>query len=348
MTTPTAATWVPALLGTSLPDGRVACDLCPHGCVLHPGQSGLCQLRRNEGGKLRTAAFTVTVAQLTAIERKPLYHVWPGSRVLTIAGPGCTFRCDYCINHRLSQYGRSETAAWQGHPADPDSLVARAAAAGALLGMSYTEPSLAIELALALATVAKPAGVPLVWKTNGFLTPVATALVTPVLDAVNIDVKAADDAAHRQLTGAPLAPVWETIAALRAAGVWIEVSTPLVPGTASEPGQWQQIAGTLAGIDPAIPWHLLRFTPDFRMSHHSPTSPDQLAAARAAGLAAGLHYVYVERALGPGGRRTSCPTCGAVLIEREIWDTCVTYLTPGGTCPQCGYSVPGRWNRGQT
>jgi pyruvate formate lyase activating enzyme len=182
-----------------------------------------------------------------------------------------------------------------------------------------------------------------VWKTNGFLTAQAVDMVAPALDAVNIDVKAADETAHRRLTGAPLAPVLEAIERFRAAGVWVEVSSPMVPGTVSEPEQWRIIAGTLADIDPAMPWHLLRFTPDFRMSTSPPTTPRALNDAAAAGRAAGLQYVYVERALGEAGRRTSCPNCNRVLIDRDIWNTRHNALTSKGLCPDCYAPVPGRW-----
>jgi pyruvate formate lyase activating enzyme len=336
-----ASVWRPAVLASTDGD-RVRCDLCPHGCTLRDGQTGLCQVRRNRGGVLETATFAVAVAHLDAIERKPLYHVRPGSKVLTTAAPGCTFRCDYCINHRLSQYGRTDGAGWIGQSADPAALVARATAEGAALGLSYTEPGLAPELTLALAELAAPAGVSLVWKTNGFLTPQAVDLVAPVLEAVNIDVKTAQDRAHRLLTGAPLRPVLDAVERFRAAGVWVEVSTPLIPGVCDSAEQVSAVARHLASIDPGLPWHLLRFTPDFRMADRSPTAPDALAAAADLGRAAGLDFVYVERALGPAGRRTLCPDCGISLIGRGIWETMENTIA-GGRCPHCGRPIPGRW-----
>jgi pyruvate formate lyase activating enzyme len=208
--------------------------------------------------------------------------------------------------------------------------------------MSYTEPGLAPELTLALAEIAVPLGIPLIWKSNGFLTRQAVDLVAPALSAVNIDVKAADDAAHRRLTGAPLGPVLDTVERFLAAGVWVEISTPLIPGTASEPAQLRTIAATLAAIDPAVPWHLLRFTPDYKLFRSAPTSPQALAAAVGIGRDAGLRYVYVERALGATGRRTQCPTCGTVVVDRGIWSLGVNNIV-NGSCPSCGRRIPGRW-----
>jgi pyruvate formate lyase activating enzyme len=337
-----APTWSPALLGTAHGVARVRCELCPHACDLRDGQVGSCRVRRNRGGVLETATFAAAVAHVDAIERKPLYHVRPGSRVLTTAAPGCTFRCDYCVNHRLSQYGRADGAGWVGDPADPAALVSRARAEGAALGLSYTEPGLAPELTLALAEHAAPAGVPIVWKSNGFLTAQAIDLVAPVLDAVNIDVKAASDAPHRRLTGAALRPILDAVVRFRAAGVWVEVSTPLIPRVSDQPEQLRTIARTLASIDPAMPWHLLRFTPDFRMADESPTAPGLLSAAVGIGHDAGLPFVYVERALGPTGRQTRCPGCATVLVQRGIWETREQRLV-GGACPRCARPVPGRW-----
>ena len=332
--------WRTALFSEPAAAGRVRCTLCPFRCVLADGQVGVCKVRRNHAGTLETAAYTAAVTHLTAIERKPLYHVQPGSQVLTIAGPGCSFRCDYCINYRLSQYGRAagDVAPWAGEPADPAAIAAQAVAAGALLGMSYSEPSLAPELTLALASF----GVPLIWKSNGYMTAAAVSEMAPALLAVNIDVKAADEAAHRHLTGASLAPVWDTITQLHSAGVWVEVSTPLIPGICDSPASLRLIGERLASIDRDIPWHLLRFTPDFRMRASVPTPPSALAEARRVGLESGLRYVYVERALGPTGRNTLCPRCRFALVDREVWRMVHNVITDG-RCPECGFAIPGRW-----
>jgi pyruvate formate lyase activating enzyme len=338
--TATEPHWRPASLSEPVYGDRLRCTLCPFRCVLEDGDTGVCRVRRNRGGVLETATFTAAVAHLDAIERKPFYHLWPGAKVLTVAGPGCTFRCDYCVNHRLSQYGREESAPWAGEPARPAELAARAAREGALLGLSYAEPGLAPELTLALGEH----GVPIVWKSNGFLTAAGTELVAPVLTAVNIDVKAAREQAHRRLTGASLGPVLDTIERFRALGVWVEVSTPLIPGVSAEPEALRGIARRLAAIDPGMPWHLLRFTPDFRMRRENPTAPAELSTAKDIGNECGLDYVYVERALGAAGRRTNCPICGTFLIERGIWETTQVQLNTG-RCPACAHRIPGRWRK---
>jgi pyruvate formate lyase activating enzyme len=338
----TVPTWRPALLGHDAGAGRVTCELCPHSCTMGDGQLGLCRVRRNAGGELQTATMAVAVTHLDAIERKPFYHVRPGSKVLTIAAPGCNFRCHYCVNHRLSQYGRPGAPDWVGRPARPAELVAAAVERNAALGISYTEPGLAPELTLALAEHAAPAGVPILWKTNGFLTAVAIELVASVLDAVNVDVKAAGERTHRELTGAPLAPVLAAIERFRAAGVWVEVSTPLVPGAAADHADLEVIAKRLAAVDVDMPWHLLRFSPVHRMRDADPTAPADLAAAKEIGHRAGLRHVYVERALGPAGRNTLCPRCRMLLIDRGVWET-LSQTLDDGRCPLCAEPVAGRW-----
>ncbi|MEU8633214.1 AmmeMemoRadiSam system radical SAM enzyme [Amycolatopsis sp. NPDC048633] len=339
----TGPRWQPGVLGVPGAGGKVTCLLCPHACVLAEGQVGACGVRRNRGGVLETSTHAVTVVHLTNIERKPFYHVRPGSRVLTIAGPGCTFRCRYCINYSLSQYGQDDEVPWRAQAADPAEIVRRAVEEDAGIGMSYTEPGLAIELAVDIARLAEPAGVKLLWKSNGFLTRKAVKHIAGHLHAVNIDVKAADEEAHQRLTGAGLAPVLRAIELLRDAGVWVEVSTPLVPGTASEPGQLARIASTLAAIDPAMPWHLVRFTPEYRMRDCAPTAPRLLEEGRRIGFTAGLRYVYVERALGEQGRATCCPACGTTVVARGVWSTHSVLLDDEGHCPGCAHPIPGRW-----
>lgn len=315
------------------------CHLCPHHCLLGPGQVGACQVRRGvAGGGLETATFASSVAHVDAVERKPFFHYRPGTPVITLAAPGCSFRCDYCVNFRISQYGRDDESVWEADPVDAARIVARAAALGGSVALSYTEPSLAPELTLELSRHGRDAGVEVVWKSNGFLTPEAVALCAPAVAAVNIDVKGVDERSHRRLTGAPAEPVIAAIRAFREHGTWVEVSTPLIPGV-TDP---ERIAAVLAGISADIPWHLVRFTPAYRMREQDPTAPETLAAAAEAGRAAGLRYVYVERALGPEGRKTHCPVCRACVVTREIWSLGENRLE-AGRCPDCGTSLEGRW-----
>lgn len=327
----------------AIPDGdALVCTLCPFLCRLTPGQIGRCGVRRREGDRLVTETFATAAAHWHPVERKPLYHYHPGMSVLTLAAPGCTFTCGYCQNWRVSQVGRVPGAGAEVSHVDPGAVVAEAAARGGGISLSYAEPALAAELTLALAAHARPAGVPVMWKTNGFLTDAALDRLLPALDAVNVDLKAVDDASHRALTGAPLAPVLAAMARMAASGLWVEVSTPLLPGFNDDERWVRAMARSVAALGPEVPWHLLRFQPEFRWKDRDPTHPDALARAAVWARDEGLHHIYVERALGEVGRTTKCISCSAVVVTREIWAPGQSRLI-NGACPACGAAVAGRW-----
>ncbi|TCO52892.1 pyruvate formate lyase activating enzyme [Actinocrispum wychmicini] len=294
--------------------------------------------RGSADGGLETATFASSVAHVDTVERKPFFHYRPGTSTVTLAAPGCSFRCDYCVNFRISQYGRDDESVWNANAVDPADIVGQAAAMGGNVALSYTEPSLAPELTLELARLGRDVGVEIVWKSNGFLTPEAVALTAPAVAAVNIDLKGVDEQSHRRLTGGSVRPVIETIGLFREHGTWVEVSTPIIPGV-TEPAR---VADVLAGISTEIPWHLVRFTPAYRMRDEDPTSPDDIADAVAAGRAAGLKYVYVERALGDDGRATRCPKCGSTVLSRGVWSLRENRIV-AGRCPDCGTAIEGRW-----
>jgi pyruvate formate lyase activating enzyme len=310
--------------------------------MLRDGQVGACGVRRRTGNGMETATFATTVQHIDANERKPFYHFRPGGRSLTLAAPGCTFACGYCINHRISQYGREPWVAWRAEPVEPAGVVTRALAEGADICFSYTEPSLGMELTEAIAVLARPAGVRLLWKSNGFLTPEAVDRAAGVVDAVNVDVKAADTGAHHRLTGAPLEPVLDTVRSFVERGVWVEVTTPIIPGICDEPAQLASIAEFVASVGVGVPWHLVRFTPTYQMTEHPPTTPAALAEAVRIGRAAGLRYVYVERALGAEGRATRCPACDETVVSRGVWQLERSNLQ-AGRCHRCGRALEGRW-----
>lgn len=316
------------------------CLLCPHDCKLEEGQIGLCAVRRRSNGRIETAAFSTVAKHWSPIERKPLYHYRPGMQVLTLAPPGCTMGCLYCQNYRASQIGRSDLAVPNAAAVNVSEVMSEADAKGGAVALSYTEPALGAELTLALSGAGNA---PLIWKSNGFLTRTAISAIAPVLSAANIDLKSGDERAHQRLTGAALRPVLETISAFRAAGVWIEISTPLISGFNDDPRSIAAMANIITQIDPNIPWHLLRVTPEFRLRAIMPTLPETLQAARNLGKASGLRYIYVERALGPEGRETRCFACGVQLIHRDIWRTTSVDIRDGH-CRHCHVAVPGIWS----
>ncbi|MBK7760018.1 MAG: radical SAM protein [Deltaproteobacteria bacterium] len=250
-----------------------------------------------------TETFVTAASHWHPVERKPLYHYHPGMSVLTLAAPGCTFTCGYCQNWRVSQVGRVAGAGAAVSPVDPAAIVAEAAACGGGIALSYAEPALAAELTLALAAHARPASVPMMWKTNGFLTDTALDRLLPALDAVNVDLKAADEPSHRALTGAPLAPVLTAMRRLVMGGLWVEVSTPLLPGFNDDERSVRTMARVVAGLGPEVPWHLLRFQPEFRWKDRGPAGRRDRGAAR--GLRSRGHRADALRLSLRGARRAA-------------------------------------------
>jgi pyruvate formate lyase activating enzyme len=338
--------WIPADFFELAGDG-ILCTLCPHACELADGEVGFCQVRRRQGDRMQTATWATSVTHWGPIERKPLFHFRPGTQTLTIASPGCSFACHYCQNYRISQFGRVPEAEWSATPVEPQALIEQARMQRGAIALSYSEPSLAAELTEALAALARPAGVDVLWKTNGFVTLSAATRLARCLSAANVDLKAADDQRHLKLTTAPLQPVLEFIRRLIDEGVWVEVSTPLIPGVNADRDSLRRMADLITGISSDLPWHLLRFVPEFRMVNMRPTHPDELAAAVELARSSGVRFVYVERALGTAGRSTYCPGCGAELINRGVWSTVRVTLT-AGACPMCQLPIPGRWTGAET
>ncbi len=335
--THTAAHWQAAMFARHRgPD--LVCTLCPHACALADGETGPCRVRRRAGQHLETATLACAVEHLQPIERSALYHVRPGSQVLALAAGGCTMTCDHCLNHRLARYKPElETV-----PVVTAAVVDRARSADAAIVLTYSEPVLMAELTIELAGTARAAGVELLWSTNGFITPGALKQLAPLLRAVNVDLKAADPKLHRRLTGADNGPVFVALQTLRDLGVWVEVSTPVIPGVNSDPAEVRAMIRHLLELGPDTPWHLLRFIPARGLAHLGPTPTKMLVAIRNEARQLGLQHVYVARALGESGRTTCCPDCGSAVVRRSLRSRPEIRLE-SGCCPDCATPIAGIW-----
>ena len=319
-------------------DGTLACGLCAHRCELRPDQTGRCGAIRNQGGALHSlAAGRPVVLHPDPIERKPLYHVLPGARLLSLGTLGCTMTCDFCQNWRIAQARPSDADA----VTPPAQVVAAAIAQGcAGIAFTYNEPTIYLDYAAAIMALAKQAGLITAFKTNGYLTREAIELVAPLLDAVNVDLKGFDDGFYRKVCGARLQPVLDAIAHLHQRGVWVEVTTLLIPGVNDSDGELHALATWLASVSRDIPWHLWRFHPDYRMAEVAPTRLDDIVRATQIGRTAGLRYIYASNAPGDPGQHTRCPSCGAMLIER-VGNQTTALRIESGRCPGCGWALPG-------
>jgi pyruvate formate lyase activating enzyme len=327
-----------AMLYEKLEKGLVRCSLCAHRCTIKPGRRGICGVRENEGGTLYTLVYADAIAaHVDPIEKKPIYNFLPGTRSFSIATVGCNFRCRFCQNADISQAPR-EGLPLKGEELLPEQVV-RAARSYACesIAYTYTEPTIFFEYAYDTAKLAQGQGIKNIFVTNGYMTLEALEEIERYLDAANVDLKSFDDRFYRRTCGARLGPVLETIEAMHKRGVWVEVTTLLIPGLNDSDEELEQIARFLAGISPDIPWHVSRFTPRYKMLERPPTPGDTVNRAAEIGGRAGLRYVYVGNMPGNKYENTFCPSCGAVAIGRIGYAT--TLNLDDNRCASCGQEL---------
>ncbi len=333
---------VPGLLAVPLADGAVRCNVCAHRCLVRPGRTGICGVRENRDGTLLATAYGNVVAEaLDPIEKKPLFHVAPGSTAWSIATPGCPFHCTFCQNWEIAQGPRLGLEV-PTRLLSPDDVVGAALARGAdAIAYTYVEPTVFLEFALDTGRLARSAGLRNLWITDGYATPEAVDLLATFVDAANVDLKSFDEQFYHRLCGARLAPVLEAILALRSAGIWLEITTLVIPGRNDGDAELGAIAGWIAErLGAETPWHISRFHPDFRLRDVPPTPLTTLARAAAIGRAAGLAHVYVGNAPELDSEDTTCAGCGETLVERRGYRS-RSLLSPAGTCPACGRPMAG-------
>jgi len=321
--------------------GRLVCNLCAHRCKIAEGRFGICGVRRNVGGVLRTLVFgQVVAAHVDPIEKKPLFHFAPGSLSLSIATVGCNFRCSFCQNWSISHAPR-DGGVRASEAIAPRRLVELAEENKChSISYTYTEPTIFFEYAYETARLASEKGIKNVFVTNGYMTPEALDAIHPHLHAANVDLKAFDDKTYRRIMGAKLQPVLDSIAKMHSQGVWVEVTTLVIPTVNDSDEELGEIADFIASLSPSIPWHVSRFHPDYHMTHLPPTPVEALARAIRIGKERGLRYVYAGNVPGHAGENTVCHSCGITLIERFGFHVTRNDVR-NGRCPNCGAAVDG-------
>lgn len=331
-----------AMLYEHLTDGKVRCELCAHRCVIFPGRVGICRVRENVDGDLHTHTYGRVVAHdVDPIEKKPLNHFYPGSTAYSIATVGCNFHCRFCQNWSVSQIVGPEQFL-MGEDMTPEQIVDAAIMHECKsIAYTYTEPTIFMEYALDTAEIAHRRGLRNVFVTNGYETPEATETLRPYLDAANIDLKSFRDAYYRRIVGARLQPVLDTIRLMKSLGIWVEVTTLVVPGHNDSDEELRDIARFLVNdIGADTPWHLSRFFPAYRMADVPPTQLSALGRARDIGLTEGLRFVYVGNVGETPWENTYCPACDLLLIERSRMSV-ISNNTVDVGCPRCGRQIPG-------
>ncbi|HXX61949.1 MAG TPA: AmmeMemoRadiSam system radical SAM enzyme [Candidatus Sulfotelmatobacter sp.] len=340
--TPVQADAVPTVLAQCQPDGAVRCGVCAHRCLVRVGRTGICGVRENRDGRLLSRAYGAVVAMgLDPIEKKPLFHVAPGSTAYSIATAGCPFHCTFCQNWEIAQGPRLGLELPSRH-LPPAQVVDEATALDAgSIAYTYVEPTVFLEYALDVGRLAHQAGLRNLFITDGYATREAVRLLASVLDAANVDLKSFDDAFYRKLCGARLAPVLDSIVAMREAGIWLELTTLVIPGRNDDDRQLRALARWIVEtLGPETPWHVSRFHPAFRLLDVPATPLPTLRRVAELGREAGLCHVYVGNAPELGLEDTHCAGCGRVVIERHGYTT-RNRLTAQGTCVGCARPLAG-------
>ena len=329
-----------------LPDQRVRCYACGHRCLIPEGRDGVCRVRFNRDGVLRVPhGYVATSLQLDPVEKKPFFHVLPGSAALSFGMLGCDYHCGYCQNWLTSQALRDAEAVTGASRIAPEDIVRRALDLHApIVTSTYNEPLITSEWAVAVFRLAKAKGLKTAYVSNGNATPAVLDYLRPWLDLYKVDLKGFDDAHYRKL-GGMLQTVLDTIQLLVAKEFWVEVVTLVVPGWNDGDEELRKIARFLAGVSRDIPWHVTAFHPDYKMTSRPWTPVAALTRATEIGRSEGLRFVYAGNAPGRTGslESTYCPGCGALLIERVGFRVLANHLA-AGACPRCQTRIPGVWS----
>jgi len=325
--------------------GAVRCTACGHRCLIKPGLRGICKVRFNRDGRLFAPWGYVSSLASDPTEKKPFFHVLPGSSTMTFGMLGCDYHCPYCQNWLTSQTLRDPAAVWEPWTIDARDIVERAARAGAeLIGSSYNEPLITAEWAVEVFRLARERGLRTLFVSNGNATPEVLEYLRPWLDGFKVDLKSMSDRNYRRL-GGTLDPVLETIRLAHEMGFWVEVVTLVVPGFNDSDEELKEAARFLVSVSPDIPWHVTAFRREYRMREPHNTNVDGLLRAARIGEEAGLRFVYAGNLPGMVGQYedTRCPGCGRMLVRRRGYVITGYEITPQGTCPDCNRRIPGIW-----
>jgi len=333
-----------ALLYDQLEDGSVQCNLCAHRCHIRKGSRGICRVRENRDGKLYSLVYGNLISRnVDPIEKKPLYHFLPGSKAYSIATPGCNFRCSWCQNWQISQMPRIMDMP-QTKRVMPQEVLNCAINSGCeSIAYTYSEPTIFFEYSLDIAKIAHQSGIKNVYVTNGFMTREMLDVFSPYLDAANVDIKAFKDETYRTLIGGRLEPVLESCRKMKSLGIWLEVTTLIVPGVNDDIDELKALAEFIyndLGAD--TPWHLSRFYPQYKMKDRRPTKVSILDRAKELGESIGLNYIYIGNIYRDND--TKCKNCGHTLISRRGYSIVLSGMDKNGLCERCGASISGVWD----
>jgi pyruvate formate lyase activating enzyme len=333
-----------ALLYAKSEDSEVKCHLCAHNCLIKSGKRGICAVRENRDGTLFSLVYGKVISMnIDPIEKKPLFHFLPGTRSLSIATVGCNFRCKHCQNYEISQYPRERKFPIPGTNMTPEEIINAAVEKNCeSISYTYTEPTIFFEFAYDCARLAQERGIKNVFVSNGYTSKEATRMIAPHLDANNIDFKGSEKF-YKELCGAKMNPVKETIRLMKEMGVWVEVTTLIIPDYNDSEKDLSDIAEFIKSVDPAIPWHVSQFYPTYKLLDKPRTPVETLSRAMELGYKSGLKHIYVGNVPGEDNEDTYCHSCKELLIKRRGYMILENKIKKG-TCPKCSIAIAGTWS----
>ncbi len=333
-----------AMLYSPLEDGKVQCILCNHRCIISSSKRGLCGVRENREGKLYTLVYGRAISlNVDPIEKKPIFHLFPGSTSFSIATVGCNFRCLQCQNHEISQMPRGEDGRIEGSEVSPSKIVSLTKQYRCQsISYTYTEPTIYFEYAFEIARQAHQGGIKNIFVTNGYMTEEALKTIQPYLDAANVDLKSFREEFYKEVCGAKLKPVLENLKQMRQMGIWVEITTLIIPTLNDSDQEFEEIAQFIVSLGREVPWHISAFYPTYKMLNLPRTPVPALHRARKIGINAGLRYVYCGNIPGEEGEDTFCPQCGRRVIERVGFRVAKNDVV-NGACRHCHEKIDGVW-----
>lgn len=321
--------------------GYVDCYLCAFRCHIADGKNGVCGVRENIGGVLYSRVYGRLIAEhVDPIEKKPLFHFQPGSHSYSIATVGCNFKCLHCQNAEISQMPRTQKRIL-GEEVSAEEVIAEACETGcSSISYTYTEPTIFFEFASDTGALAREKNLKNVFVTNGYMTRECIDESRPFLDAANVDVKSFTENFYKKVCGARLAPVLESVEYMRTLGIWVEITTLVIPTLNDSEDEMRNIANWIYKTDKSMPWHISAFHPAYKLTDLPRTPASTIERARDIGLEAGLRYVYTGNIPGIKGESTYCYNCKKILIER--WGfTVKKNIIKDSRCPYCSAPIDG-------
>jgi pyruvate formate lyase activating enzyme len=331
------------MLYNSLEAGKVQCHLCNHRCIISSSKRGICGVRENREGKLYSLVYGRAISlNIDPVEKKPLFHLYPGSSSFSIATVGCNFHCLQCQNHEISQMP-ADRGIIDGATVSPSRIVSLAKEHQCQsISYTYTEPTIYFEYAYETAVLAHQEGIKNIFVTNGYMTEESLKTVRPYLDAANVDLKSFQEKFYKEICGAKLKPVLESLRWMRQFGIWVEITTLVIPTVNDSDEEFEEIAQFIVSLGPEVPWHISAFYPTYKMLNLPRTPASSLHRAREIGMRAGLRYVYCGNIPGEEGEDTFCPHCGRRVIERVGFRVAKNEVIRG-ECGHCRTKIDGIW-----